>query len=105
MEKQKIYISIPISGKNDKIQRQTAALTMAMLSRQGYKPVNPFDIYAGKNPDYWDHICYDLRALADCDAIYMCSGWERSLGCSIEHDFVQQCIAHKKKIYKIIYEY
>lgn len=103
--KPKIYISIPITGKVETVQRRTADLTAMMLSRQGYEPVNPFNVYAGKNPDYWDHICYDLRALADCEAVYFCSGWENSLGCRIEHDFVQRCIEHGKKIYKIIFEY
>lgn len=103
--KPKIYISIPITGHVEPVQRRTAELTAMMLSKQGYEPVNPFMVYAGKDPDYWDHICYDLRALADCDAVYFCSGWEQSLGCCIEHDFVLRCIAAEKKSYKIIYEY
>lgn len=105
MSKSKIYISIPISGQNEQVQRLTASLTERMLRAQGWEPVNPFRIYAGEHPDYWDHICYDLRALADCEAIYMCSGWERSLGCSIEHDFALRCAKMGKKVYKIIYEY
>lgn len=103
--KPKCYISIPISGQNRKIQMQTAELTAAMLSRQGYEPVNPFLIYAGRNPEYEDHICCDLRAMLDCDAIYFCEGWEQSLGCCIEHAVAQQYIEKGKKIFKMIYEY
>lgn len=105
MGRKKIYISIPITGHNIELQRRTAKLTAAMLERQGYKAVNPFEIYAGSRPDYWDHICADLRALADCDGAYFCSGWEKSLGCSIEHDFVTRCQGHGKKFYTLFYEY
>lgn len=103
-QKKKIYISIPISGKDIREQRQEADRLAAFLSREGYEPVSPFNIYAGKDPDYWDHICADLRALADCDAVYFCGGWSDSLGCSIEHSFVMNRQAKGDKLYKIIYE-
>ena len=100
----KVYISIPITGKDYKKQREHADQIARSLSRKGYEPVNPFNIYAGKNPDYWDHICYNLRALADCDVIYLCEGWSYSCGCSIERDFALQAQIHGKKQYMIIYE-
>ena len=104
MQKPKIYISIPITGKDYKKQREHADEIACSLSRQGWRVINPFNIYAGKDPGYFDYICADLRALADCDAIYFCSGWEHSCGCGIEHDFALRIIAAKKKIFKIIYE-
>lgn len=103
MGKTKIYISIPISGEDYKQQRRFADTVASGLSKRGYIPVNPFNIYAGHERDYWDHVCADLRALADCDAVMFLPGWERSLGCNIEHDFVMRCIAHGKKQYKVIY--
>lgn len=104
-QKLKIYISIPIKGLPHKVQKMTADLVASMLSKQGYQPVNPFSIYAGKQPDYWDHLCADLRALADCDGVYFCSGWEKSMGCCIEHAFVMNRQKFGDKIYKVIYEY
>lgn len=104
MSKLKIYISIPIKGLDEQKQRHKADLIARRLSTQGYEPVNPFNIYAGKNADYYDHICADLRALADCDGIYMCDGWERSNGCGHEHDFVLREQISGNKVYKIIYE-
>lgn len=80
----RVYISIPITDKDEQKQREHADLTKAMLSRVGHTPISPFDIYAGKNPKYEDYLCYDLRALADCDAIYLCEGWQFSRGCRIE---------------------
>lgn len=92
-----IYISLPITGQEQKA-REKADLTKAMLSRAGHKVITPFEVYAGKNPVYKDYICCDLRALLDCDAIYLCEGWQFSQGCQLE--------AEAARIYKlqIMYE-
>lgn len=92
-----IYISLPITGQEQKA-REKADLTKAMLSRSGHQPISPFDIYAGAKPKWEDHICCDLRALLDCDAIYLCDGWQFSQGCQLE--------AEAARIYKlqIMYE-
>lgn len=94
----KIYISLPISGRNENKARQLADLTKAALSRMGWLPVSPFDIYAGRNPEYADYLRADLRALADCDAIFLCKGWENSRGCRIEESFAKEM--GKKVIYQ-----
>lgn len=99
----KIYISIPITGRDENKVREEADNIKAALSRQGHEVVSPFDIYAGKNPTYEDYICYDLRAMLDCDAILFCQGWSDSCGCCIEHDVALRLIAHHKKDFKIIY--
>ena len=90
----KIYISIPISGYDENEVRQHADLVKASLSRAGHTPINPFDIYAGKNPTYADYLCADLRALADCDAIFMCHAWQFSRGCRIERTFAEEFGLH-----------
>lgn len=86
----KVYISIPITGHDEEKQREKSDLIKAMLSRAGHKAVSPFNIYAGKNPKYEDYLCYDLRVLADCDAIYLCEGWQFSRGCRIEANFAKE---------------
>lgn len=103
-EKQRIYISIPISGHDEGKVREKADLIKARLSRDGYHPVSPFDVCAGKNPTYADHICYDLLAMLGCDGILFCAGWEKSCGCNIEHDVAMRFKAHGKKDFKILYE-
>lgn len=85
----KVYISLPISGK-EKTAREKADIIKAALSRAGHTPVNPFDIYAGDKPGYADYLCSDLRALADCDAIFLCEGWQFSRGCRIERMFAEE---------------
>lgn len=103
MEKLKIYISLPITGQ-EKEAREKADRIKAALSKKGYKAVSPFDIYAGKDPSYEDHICQDLRAMLSCDAVYFCEGWEHSCGCGIEHDVVMRFKAYGKKVFKVMYE-
>lgn len=71
MEKLRIYISLPITGREREAQEH-ADLVKASLSRQGHTPVSPFEINAGKDATYNDHICHDLHAMLDCDAIYFC---------------------------------
>ena len=83
----RIYISIPITGHDELKQREKADMVGALLSRRGHETVNPFDIYAGKNPTYIDHLVADLKELYRCDAIVMCSGWTKSKGCRLEHAF------------------
>ena len=86
----KIYISLPISDRPASESRQHADLVKAALSRAGHCPVSPFDVYAGHCPDYFDHLCADLRTLADCDAILLCDGWQFSKGCRIERTFAEE---------------
>lgn len=83
----KVYISLPITGREVSEARQHADLVKAALSRQGHTVISPFEVYAGKNPDYYDYICADLRVLADCDAIMMCRRWGDSKGCRVEKAF------------------
>lgn len=103
IKKLKIYISLPITGHERKA-REKADMMKAQLSRKGHTPVSPFDIYAGKRPDYADYICFDLRAMLGCDAILFCDGWEKSCGCQIEHDVAMRFKAYGRKDFTIMYE-
>lgn len=98
----RIYISIPMAGHDLARQRQKADMVKAKLSRSGWTPVNPFEIYAGDNPSYEDYMAADIRALLECDAIYMCEGWESSVGCSIEHAVAREY--SRRRQMKFIYE-
>lgn len=82
--REKIYISLPITGC-EKEAREKADLVKAKLSKQGWQPVNPFEIYVGKDATIGQYIGADLAVLIDhCDAVYVCKGWERSKGCRVE---------------------
>lgn len=84
----KVYISIPVTGKDEKKQREKADKIKMALSRKGYDVVNPFDIVPSKeNPDWFDYMSADLRELSKCDAIYLCNGWKGSEGCRLEMSY------------------
>ena len=85
----KVYISVPISGHDETQVREHIDLMKAALSRVGHKAVSPFDVYAGKNPDYFDYLCADLHELSKCDAIFLCKGWQFSKGCQVEAHFAR----------------
>ena len=97
----KIYISLPISGR-EKIARNQAEKVANLIEEAGHTPVNPFDIYAGENPNYFDHLCADLRAMMDCDAVYFDKGFYASCGCLIEENVVRTLVRHEKKYIRII---
>lgn len=99
----KIYISLPITGQEHKARNKVDNV-MNALSKKGYKPVNPFEVNAGKNPTYNDHICYDLLAMLDCDGIFFCEGWQNSCGCCIEHNTAMTFKTFGKKNFIIMYE-
>ena len=101
--KEKVYISLPITGQESKAREKADRIKKA-LSQKGYKVVSPFDIYSGDNPSYEDHICHDLRAMLGCDVVYFCEGWDKSCGCGIEHDVVMRFKAYGKKDFKVMYE-
>lgn len=97
--REKIYISLPISGR-EKEARQKADSIKSSLSRLGYEVVNPFDVYAGENPDYMDYLASDLIALSTCDRIFMCRGWQTSKGCRLEKSFAE--IYGKKVLFETV---
>ena len=93
----KIYISLPISGR-EKIARNQAEKVANLIKEAGHTPVNPFNVYAGENPDYFDHLCYDLRAMMDCDMILFYGKMHhKSCGCQIESNVSFELSFHKKK--------
>lgn len=102
-QRKKIYISLPITAVEQKA-REKADLLKARLSREGWEVVNPFEIWAGEKPTYADHLCADLRAMMDCDAILFCHGWTASCGCNIERQVAIIMKTYRKKNFEILYE-
>lgn len=104
MEKRKkIYISLPITGRDLAKVREQSDLTAAKLSREGYDTVSPLDIYHGKNPSYADYMGNDLKVLLQCDGIYLASGWEKSCGCQIEFQAARIFKAFRNPDFKIMW--
>ena len=106
VRKPRCYIAGPIAGVPDFRERFAAAVTT--VEALGYEVVNPCDIapadHDGECPPGYDpgedasghtsSACYmraDLRALLDCDAIYMLPGWRESRGATAEHTVAVAC--------------
>jgi hypothetical protein len=97
-----IYISGPIAGYPAfKEVFESAAKHLRFLR---FDVVNPVDVppheHEGECPKSYvtanghSAACYlrtDLKALLDCDAIFMLSGWENSIGARLEHSVAAHC--------------
>lgn len=87
----KIYISLPIKGREKsavRIQNLTAMNRVKALGQEPISPLNnglPYDA-----PDN-EHMKRDYKMLLDCDAIYLCDGWEYSHGCMNELQVAADC--------------
>jgi hypothetical protein len=80
----KVYISGPVTGiENKNIEAFNNAETM--LWDDGYFVVNPLKIEVEKeNPTWFDYMKVDIKALLECDYIYMLPNWEKSKVARIE---------------------
>lgn len=100
-----VYVCGPIAGKPD-ANRQAFKDACLYLTHLGYEPVNPHDIgpydHEGLCPEGplagegGTHAapCYmrsDLKALLECDAIFMLHGWMYSVGARTEFEVARAC--------------
>lgn len=92
----KIYISIPISGKDLATQQALAAQIAERIKVLGHEPSNPFDTPLAP-PEWTEQQKYayymgeDIKRLLMCDAAYFHPHWTKSKGCRIEHHAAVTC--------------
>lgn len=104
----KVYISLPISGysieervayanmvRNNLIE--VISQTCGFLGRKkNLRVVTPFDVNENEDKDsYTRKMGNDIEALLECDAIYLCEGWQNSKGCMAEFEVAR---IYNKKI-------
>ena len=89
-----IYISIPITGHEDTYeQRLDEAVEYVKKMYPDVYIITPKEIaerledYQSMKPKYKDYLLADMEAIAHCDAIFMCRGWNDSYGCFAELAF------------------
>lgn len=87
----KVYISLPITGKDLQEQKGYARHVASFLSEAGFTPVNPFDNGLGDGAPYEEHMKADLKLMLGCDAIMLCDGWLLSKGCVLESHVAMAC--------------
>lgn len=93
-KKSKIYISLPIAGKEDTVyNRNYEAIEYIKKNYPNYDYISPIDLNHIDNEALGNHLELDRTAfymgrdieqVILCDAILMCEGWENSKGCNVE---------------------
>ena len=91
----RIYLSLPIkdTGYTTKERMKYADEVRRLLElRYGVRNENvivitPFDVNENEDKDsYARKMGNDIEALLECDAIYMCEGWQNSKDCMAEFE-------------------
>lgn len=86
--KGKVYISGPMTGIQD-YNRGAFIEAEKLLRVKGYDAVNPHDIKLEKGSTYEDYMKADIKALLECDYIYMLEGWKESKGACMEYQIAK----------------
>lgn len=83
----RIYVSLPISGHDLDERKAEAEHIKSKLNFCGLniiEVITPFDICPESDKPYSYYMGKDIEALLECDAIYLCEGWQNSKGCMAE---------------------
>lgn len=81
----KVYISGKITGDEEAaIERFYAAEWL--LSSLGYTPINPLRLEHTHDKRWESYMRVCIKALCDCDYIYLIDGWELSKGAVLEYN-------------------
>lgn len=81
----RVYISGAISNLPHNDAKEVFNKAETLLNNQNFKAVNPFDNGLDKDEPWANHMRADIKALLDCDCIYMLSNWRNSKGARLEH--------------------
>lgn len=91
-----IYISLPITGHEDTYEQilDEAVEYVKEKHKEYERIITPKEVaenlekeYHPLEPKYKEYLLCDMNAIYDCDAIFMCHGWENSKGCKAEREF------------------
>jgi hypothetical protein len=94
----KIYISGAITNNpNAKAQFEKAKETLLELNK-GYQPISPMDLPHKHNQSWNAFMQENIKAMMDCQGIYLLQGWHESVGTVIQKELACNLF------FKIIYE-
>lgn len=83
----RLYVSLPISGYDLERRKEYAKEIKRWLSAGNWSCViTPFDVCPDSDKPYSYFMGKDIEALLECDAIYLCEGWQNSKGCMAEFE-------------------
>lgn len=86
----RIYLSGPITGTEDYMERFAAA--ESELSEFDMAVVNPAKVNGQlpKETTYSEYMEMSIAMLKQCDAIYMLEGWRKSNGAMVEFEYAYE---------------
>jgi hypothetical protein len=79
-----IYISGKISGATEE-ELADFQLSETMLRGKGWQVVNPMKLNHDHDLSWESYMRVDIKAICDCDAMYMLSNYKQSRGATLEH--------------------
>ena len=95
MKRKRIYISIPISGHDlEEVKEKARVVSERLLydvfglKKEWHRQdvITPFDVCPETDKPYSYYMGKDIEALLECDAIFLCEGWQNSKGCMAEFE-------------------
>lgn len=90
MSKMKVYISGSITGLDEEYVKSLFEFAENWWKELGHEPVNPMKIEHNHDCSWESYMKEDLKALLDCDHIFMLDNWWLSRGARIEHDLAKE---------------
>lgn len=81
----RIYISGKITGLEESVYTKNFNDAEELLKSK-YEVVNPIKIKPEGEPTWENYMKADLKAMLDCDCIYMLKNWLGSKGAMVEHN-------------------
>lgn len=87
----KVYISGPITGTKDYLERFERIEIALALVHQGVEIINPAKVNANlpKSTTWEEYMRMSLCMLGMCDGIYMMEGWQQSRGATLEYAYAK----------------
>lgn len=87
----KVYISGPITGTKDYLEKFEDIETALALVHQGVEIINPAKVNANlpKSTTWEEYMRMSLCMLSMCDGIYMMEGWQQSRGATLEYAYAK----------------
>lgn len=84
----KIYISGKITGLDN--FRSVFLSAENSLSKQGFTVINPCDLPEDHDKTWKSYMKEDLKALKECEYVFMLNNWTDSKGAKVEHWFAKR---------------
>lgn len=87
----KVYISGPITGTKDYLEKFEDIETALVLIHKGVEVINPAKVNANlpESTTWEEYMRMSLCMLSMCDGIYMMEGWQQSRGANLEYAYAK----------------